>query len=178
MDKRTAAGGRFFFYCLSIAAIILAPPSEGQIAAGKSKFLGSITGNSVPSNFGTYWNQVTPENATKWGSVEATRNVMNWTGADAAYNWAQQNGYPFKFHNFIWGAQFPNWLTNSGLTTAQQRAEIEEWIHLACQRYPNTWGIDVVNEPTKTPLPFDGGARWHGLDGMGLGHHLVPDRAQ
>ncbi len=113
-----------------------------------------MTRDSVPSNFGTYWNQVTPENATKWGSVEGTRNQMNWAAADAAYNWAQQNGYPFKFHTFIWGSQFPNWLTNTGLTQAQQRAEIEQWMQLACQRYPNTFAIDVVNEPIKTPLPF------------------------
>ena len=79
---------------------------------------------------------------------------MNWAGADAAYNWAQQNGYKFKFHTFVWGSQFPQWLTNSGLTQAQQRAEIEQWMQLACQRYPNTWAIDVVNEPIKTPMPF------------------------
>jgi endo-1,4-beta-xylanase len=75
-------------------------------------------------------------------------------GADAAYNFAQTNGYKFKFHTFVWGSQYPSWLTNSGLTTAQQRAEIEEWIRLACQRYPNTWAIDVVNEPIKTAMPF------------------------
>ena len=155
MDTRTAARGRLTTIAFAIlAAASLAAPAGAQIAAGKSKFLGNVTGNSVPTNFGTYWNQVTPENATKWGSVEATRNQMNWSGADAAYNWAQQNGYPFKFHNFVWGSQFPSWLTNSGLTTAQQRAEIEEWITLACARYPNTWAIDVVNEPIKTALPF------------------------
>ena len=131
----------------------MAAPVNAQITTGP-KFLGNVTGNSVPANFGTYWSQVTPENATKWGSVEGTRNVMNWAAADAAYNWAQTNGRPFKFHNFVWGSQFPNWLTNSGLTQAQQRAEIEEWIRLACQRYPNSFAIDVVNEPIKTPLPF------------------------
>jgi len=168
MDTRTAARGRLTAIAFAlVAAALLAAPAGAQIAAGKSKFLGNVTGNSVPANFGTYWNQVTPENATKWGSVEATRNQMNWSGADAAYNWAQQNGYPFKFHNFVWGSQFPSWLTNSGLTTAQQRAEIEEWITLACARYPNTWAIDVVNEPIKTALPFSaalGGAGTTGWD--------------
>ena len=168
MDMRTAVRGRLTTIAFTLlAAALLVAPAGAQIAAGKSKFLGNVSGNSVPTNFGTYWNQVTPENATKWGSVEGTRNVMNWSGADAAYNWAQQNGYPFKFHNFIWGSQFPNWLTNSGLTTAQQRAEIEEWIRLACQRYPNTWGIDVVNEPIKTAMPFSaalGGAGSTGWD--------------
>ena len=123
MDVRTAACGRLIsIACTFLAAALLAAPAGAQIAAGKSKYLGSITGNSVPANFTTYWNQVTPENATKWGSVEGTRNSMNWAAADAAYNWAQQNGYPFKFHTLVWGAQFPNWLTNSGLTQAQQRA--------------------------------------------------------
>jgi endo-1,4-beta-xylanase len=155
MDIRTAIRGRFLSIAITIAAAgLLATPSQAQIAAGKSKWLGNVTRDSVPSNFGTYWNQVTPENSTKWGSVEGTRNQMNWAAADAAYNWAQQNGYPFKFHTFIWGSQFPNWLTNSGLTQAQQRAEIEQWMQLACQRYPNTFAIDVVNEPIKTPLPF------------------------
>jgi len=165
MDIRTAARGRLF-YCLAIVAAIFAVPSEAQIAAGKSKFLGNITRDSVPSNFGTYWNQVTPENATKWGSVEGTRNVMNWAAADAAYNWAQTNGYPFKFHTLVWGSQFPNWLTNSGLTQAQQRAEIEEWIRLAGQHFPNAFAVDVVNEPIKTALPWkaalggDGSTGW------------------
>jgi len=155
MDKLTARRGRFLTIACTLAATaLLAVPAQAQIAAGKSKFLGNVSGNSVPSNFGTLWNQVTPENATKWQSVEGTRNSMNWTGADAAYNWAQQNGYPFKFHNFVWGAQFPDWVTNSGLTSAQQRAEVEQWMQLACQRYPNTWGIDVVNEPIKTALPW------------------------
>jgi endo-1,4-beta-xylanase len=165
MDTHTASCGRLLsIACALLAAALFAVPADAQIAAGKSKFLGNITTNSVPSNFGTYWNQVTPENATKWGSVEGTQNQMNWSGADAAYNWAQQNGYPFKFHTFIWGAQFPGWLSN--LSQTQQRAEIEQWMQLACQRYPNTWAIDVVNEPIKTPLPWkaalggDGATGW------------------
>src|SRR5262245_45411687 len=166
MDTFTAAIGRRISFVLTIVvAALLAAPAGAQIAAGKSKFLGNVTGNSVPSNFGTYWNQVTPENATKWGSVEGTRNPMNWAGADAAYNWAQQNGYPFKFHTLVWGSQYPGWLT--GLTQAQQRAEIEEWIRLAGQRYPNAFAVDVVNEPIKTALPWSaalGGAGSTGWD--------------
>ena len=60
--------------CTLRAATLLAQPAAAQIAAGKAKYLGNVTGNSVPSNFSTYWNQVTPENGTKWGSVEGTRN--------------------------------------------------------------------------------------------------------
>ena len=165
MTKYTAKVGRFLSIALiCVSAALLAPPAFAQMAHGKAKFVGNVTGNSVPANFGTYWNQVTPENATKWGSVEGTQNQMNWAGADAAYNWAQTNGYKFKFHTFVWGSQFPGWLSN--LSTTQQRAEIEEWIRLACTRYPNTWAIDVVNEPIKTALPWkaalggDGATGW------------------
>ncbi len=155
---KAALGGLLALACLSGTA-------GAQIANGKAKWVGNVTGNSVPSNFNTYWNQITPENATKWGSVEGTRNVMNWAGADAAYNYAQQRGYPFKFHTLVWGSQFPSWIT--GLSQAQQRAEIEQWMQLACQRYPNTFAIDVVNEPIKTALPFSaalGGAGTTGWD--------------
>jgi len=165
MSIRTAARGRLLSIALILgAAALFAQPAAAQMAAGKAKFVGNVTGNSVPANFGTYWNQVTPENATKWGSVEGTQNQMNWAGADAAYNWAQTNGYKFKFHTFVWGSQFPGWL--SGLSQAQQRAEIEQWITAACARYPNMWAVDVVNEPIKTALPWkaalggDGATGW------------------
>jgi endo-1,4-beta-xylanase len=42
-----------------------------------NKFVGNIIGSNVPANFATYWNQVTPENATKWQSVESTRGTMS-----------------------------------------------------------------------------------------------------
>src|ERR1041384_5650599 len=110
---------------------------------------------------------------------------MNWSQADAAYNFAQTNGYKFKFHTFVWGSQYPNWLTNSGLTTAQQRAEIEQWMQLACQRYPNIWGIDVVNEPIKTAMPFkaalggDGATGWDWvITSFQLARAACPNRSE
>jgi endo-1,4-beta-xylanase len=158
MFKQVAAiGGLIAFACLSA-------PAAAQMANGKAKFVGNVTGGSVPASFSTYWNQVTPENSTKWGSVEGTRNTMNWSQADAAYNFAQANGYKFKFHTFVWGSQYPGWIT--GLSATEQRAEIEQWMQLACQRYPNMWAIDVVNEPIKTAMPFkaalggDGATGW------------------
>ena len=47
-------------------------------------------------NFANYWNQVTPENGGKWGTVEGTRDVMNWTQADAAYALAQGQRLPVQ----------------------------------------------------------------------------------
>jgi GH35 family endo-1,4-beta-xylanase len=118
-------------------------------------FVGNITTNgAVRSDFIQYWDQITPENEGKWGSVEPNRDQYNWSGLDAAYNYAQQHNIPFKQHTFIWGAQAPGWIHN--LPAAEQAAEIEEWIRDFCARYPNTKLIDVVNEaiPGHQPAAF------------------------
>jgi GH35 family endo-1,4-beta-xylanase len=115
-------------------------------------FVGNITTNgAVRSDFIQYWNQITPENEGKWGTVEATRDVYNWSGLDRAYNYAMQNNIPFKQHTFVWGNQAPSWINS--LSASEQAAEIEEWIRDYCARYPNTALIDVVNEATPGHAP-------------------------
>lgn len=115
------------------------------IAAGQSTFIGCAYSNGQASGFSTYWNQVTPENGGKWGSVEGTRGVMNWTDMDAAYNAAKKYGLLFKEHTLIWGSQQPSWM--AALDTASQRREIVQWFSLLSARYPAIDYIDVVNEP-------------------------------
>jgi GH35 family endo-1,4-beta-xylanase len=115
-------------------------------------FVGNITTNgAVRSDFIQYWDQITPENEGKWASVEATRDVYNWSGLDRAYNYAMANNIPFKQHTFIWGNQSPGWINT--LSASEQAAEIEEWIRDYCARYPNTAMIDVVNEATPGHAP-------------------------
>ncbi len=150
---------------IALAATALwSGPAAAQLAAGKPKFLGNIVPNSVPASYNTYWNQITPENAGKWGSVEGTRGTMNWTALDLAYNHAKTNGFKFKLHTLVWGSQYPSWITT--LSAADQLAEIEDWMNQLAARYPEVWAIDVVNEPIKTPLPFkaalggDGSTGW------------------
>ena len=118
----------------------------------RPKFVGNITtSGAVRTDFIKYWDQITPENEGKWGSVEATRGTMNWAGLDAVYNYAQQHGIPFKQHTLVWGSQQPSWI--NGLSAAEQAAEVEEWIRLFCERYPNVALIDVVNEPPPHTTP-------------------------
>ncbi len=138
-----------------------------------NKFLGNIIGDgyNIPSNFYGYWNQVSPENAGKWGSVEATKDVMQWGQLDQIYNYAKANDLPFKEHTFVWGSQQPGWMLSrssdgteriellsqkslhaepdwlKAFSLEEQRAEVEEWIRLFGERYPDTDFIDVVNEP-------------------------------
>ncbi len=117
-----------------------------------AKFVGNIdTRGQVRSDFNMYWNQFSPENAGKWGSVEGTRDRMNWTGLDAMYKYAKDHNIPFKQHTFVWGSQQPNWI--GGLSQAEQREEVEEWIRLYCERFPDTDLIDVVNEPPPHTTP-------------------------
>lgn len=117
------------------------------LAAGKQKYLGGVhSGGSSNQEMGIplYWNQVVPENAGKWGSVEATRDVMNWTELDAAYIRAKSNSLPFRFHVLIWGAQQPAWIRD--LPDAEQLEEINEWFAAVAARYPDIDYLEVVNE--------------------------------
>jgi endo-1,4-beta-xylanase len=123
----------------------------GKPAPGK-KFVGNITtSGAVRSDFATYWDQITPENEGKWGSVEATRGTMNWAGLDAIHDYAKAHNIVFKQHNFVWGQQQPSWI--SGLSASEQAAEVEEWIRLFCERYPDVALMDVVNEPPPHTTP-------------------------
>jgi GH35 family endo-1,4-beta-xylanase len=117
---------------------------QDPIAQGKEKWLGNIYSSAQAQNFTSYWNQVTPENAGKWGSVEGTRDVMNWGGMDAAYNLAKENGLPFRFHILIWGGQQPDWIND--LSTEEQLEEIKEWMDAVAERYPDMEYVEVVNE--------------------------------
>lgn len=129
------------------------PPDEEPIgpplADGLSKFLGCSYSAASRTDFEGYWNQVTPENAGKWGSVEATQDNMQWTGLDEAYQFAINNGFVYKHHVLVWGAQQPSWMET--LDSAEQRAELEEWFAAVANRYPGIDQIEVVNEPLHQP---------------------------
>jgi endo-1,4-beta-xylanase len=142
----------------------LYPPGEEPIgpplAHGLDKFLGCAYGPDSKRDFAGYWNQVTPGNAGKWGSVEGTRDNMYWPPLDEAYQVAKDSNFIFKDHTLIWGNQQPHWI--GALDSAEQHAEIEEWFTAVANRYPLIDMIDVVNEPLHDPPddsndPDDGG---------------------
>ena len=143
--------------------------ADGTGASGAintPKFVGNITtGGQVRSDFASYWNQISPENEGKWGSVEGSMDSMNWDSLDAIHDYTRAHGTTFKQHNFIWGRQQPGWL--AGLSAADQKAQVEQWIQLFCERYPDVAIIDVVNEPTHNqPVYMNaiGGAGASGYD--------------
>jgi endo-1,4-beta-xylanase len=137
-----------------------ADPSEGGSAASgdtgasATKFVGNITTRrQVRSDFAQYWNQITPENEGKWGSVEPSEGTFNWSSLDTIYKFAHDNDVVFKEHCFVWGAQQPTWVNSDN-----GNAAVKNWIQSFCQRYPETPFIDVVNEPPPhtTPAYKDG----------------------
>lgn len=124
--------------------------SSGGSGGNGPKFVGNITtNNQVNTNgltFATYWDQITPENAGKWGSVQqSTSSGFNWGALDAIYDYAESNGILFKQHAFVWGSQQPAGVPNQD--------QVINWIRSFCQRYPNTQLIDVVNEPPPHTTP-------------------------
>jgi endo-1,4-beta-xylanase len=127
--------------------------TDPPIATGNAKYLGAAWSPGTASlNFANYWNQITPENGGKWGTVEGTRDVMNWAQADEAYALAKSHGFKFKWHTLVWGNQQPGWI--AALTPAEQLEEINEWYAAIAARYPDIDQIDVVNEPLHAPPAY------------------------
>lgn len=132
-------------------SIILTINASAQLSKNPDKFLGNITtrysvdpGGGVP-NYYTLWNQITPENESKWGSVEGTRGSYNFGGADNAFNYAKDHGFTYKFHALVWGSQYPGWFTSS-LPVSERYQAIVKWFDAVKAHYKELPMIDVVNE--------------------------------
>jgi endo-1,4-beta-xylanase len=135
------------------------------LAAGSPKFLGNVLTAQHDPLFPRYWNQVTPENAGKWLSVEATRGAMVWGVLDLVFDTARRHGMPVKQHTFVWGQQEPRWVAD--LPPDEQRAAVDGWMRAFAERYPDVAMIDVVNEPLHAPPSYAealGGAGETGWD--------------
>ena len=153
-----------------VAAVALAASTFSfagpGLADGAAKFVGNITTRgAVRSDFTQLWNQITAENECKWASIEGTRGNYNWRGCDAAYNWAKQNGGHFKFHALVWGSQYPNWL--NGLSAADTKTAITNWMDAVAKHYPDLEMIDVVNEAIKS------GGKYHSNYGSQGNNNII-----
>ncbi len=141
-----------FALLISVAGVIPSRSFSQPLANGKSKFLGCSTSFPIWPNLDQYWNQITPGNDGKWGSVEQVQGYYSWDNLDNIYTYAVSRGFLFKEHNLVWGSQQPTWITS--LDSVDQRAAVEEWIQTVCQRYDSLSFIDVINEPFHSPPPY------------------------
>lgn len=142
--KATNDRGVSFTSVGNIITVGTANVTQRGMSACKGKYLANIIAGSPNINYNTYWNGVTAENSCKWGSIEGNRDVMNWGGADVSYNHAKNNNLMFRWHAALWAAQRPSWLF--GLSTADARAELVEYMQAIAARYPLIDQIDVLNE--------------------------------
>jgi GH35 family endo-1,4-beta-xylanase len=132
------------------------PIAQTPMATGKTKYFGNIYSAAQLPYADKYFNQVITENAGKWGEVEGTRDVFNWTVLDAARAYAEAKGFPFRFHVLLWGAQQPTWL--KPLSDADKLMEIKQWFMAVRDRYNMPSGpfkkpeyIEVFNETMNDP---------------------------
>ena len=128
--------------------------ANAQLSQNPDKFLGNITtryqvdaGGGVPEYY-KLWNQITPENESKWGSVEGSKGSFNW-GCDTPFNYAKNHNFTYKFHALVWGAQYPSWFSSSMSATNRYKA-IVNWFDAVKNKYPTLPMIDVVNEAVGT----------------------------
>ncbi len=132
--------------------------ANAQLSTNPDKFLGNITTSGQVDygsvSFHQLWNQITPENESKWASIQPNPNSFNWTGCDNAYNYAKDHNLLFKFHTLVWGSQYPSWMNN--LSTDAQYKAVEDWMDAIKKRYPDLLMIDVVNEAITghAPAPY------------------------
>ncbi|MDI6401078.1 endo-1,4-beta-xylanase [Balneolaceae bacterium ANBcel3] len=128
---------------------LLPPLSNIPLADGHDKFLGSTSSHLTYWDY--YWNQLTPGNAGKWGSVEHEQGVRDWSALDDKYNYSRRHGVPFRYHVLLWGSQQPGWIEE--LTEEEQLEAIEDWFWAVAERYPDIEYLEVLNEQ----LPGHGG---------------------
>jgi len=134
----------------------------GLVLGEIPRFVGNITTrDSVDTDgftYADYWDQITPENAGKWGSVQRNAGAeFNWNTLDTIYDYAQEHGIVFKQHAFVWGTQQPGGSLNE--------ADVKAWMGAFCERYPATRLIDVVNEPPPHTSPSYADAIGGGTNG-------------
>ena len=139
-----------FFVLVFPCLLNISMESNAQLAKCKGKYLGNIIQHhTIRDNFSKLWNAVTAENACKWGEIEKTRDVLNWEGADRAYNYARAHNMKFRWHALVWGGpnQYPVWIGD--LSIEEAREETKEFMEQVAARYDQGKyidQIDVLNE--------------------------------
>jgi endo-1,4-beta-xylanase len=140
------------------------PADQPPLVVGATKWLGMVCCGNQRQSLENYFNQITPENGGKWGTVESVRDEYNWTGADEALAVAEENDFPFRYHVLLWGSQQPDWIEE--LPPEEQLAEIRQWFEAVSERYGDRINLlEVVNEFDNQPPTAE--HEGHYIDALG-----------
>ena len=182
---------KYFLHRVLIVSVLFCAsfvtnPVNAKLSQNPDKFLGNITTwgqiDYGAEKYYTLWNQITPENESKWGSVEGTKGSYNFSGADRIFNYAKENNFTYKLHALVWGAQYPNWF-NSDLSVKERYNAIVSWFDAVKRHYNTLPMIDVINEAVGTHQPGNslmkeslGGAGITGYDWLIKAFELAYER--
>ncbi len=93
------------------------------------------------------FNQVTPENAMKWGPLEAAPGSFDWSGADSIVASAQAHGQKVRGHTLVWHSQLPAFISDGKFTKAQLNETVKQHIYTEVGHFKGKiYAWDVVNE--------------------------------
>lgn len=114
-------------------------------------------GNATYNRITTWeYEEFTPENAGKWGNVQPSQGIYDFSDFDRLMNWARDNGKRVFWHNVIWPTKMKAWFNEvvATMTPTQVMAMIYAHIDKVLDRYvlsgdyPGVLvGVDAVNEP-------------------------------
>ncbi len=115
------------------------------------------------------YSMIEAENEMKWGTIEATQNVFNYTPGDTFAAFAKANGMQLRGHNLCWHAYNPDWLANGSFSPGDLSNLLQTYIANVVGHFKGeVFAWDVVNEA----LADDGsGLRdsiWYNQPGIGL----------
>ena len=144
---------RYILVLVVLAGCLVLSNLTRAAAPGGTKFIGTTWSGFTSPLFGTLFNQITPENAGKWGNVEPQKGVFLWHQLDAMYALAKRRHLIVKQHNMIWGQNQPHWITDRNAAAA-----VRTWFAAFARRYgTRTALMDVVNEPLQSPPAYRAG---------------------
>jgi endo-1,4-beta-xylanase len=111
---------------------------------------------------GSEFNILTPENATKMGSLLKAPGEYDWSMADAMFDFAKKHRMKVRLHTGLWHNQVPRWLNakkhefGPGVTAEHLRGVAQAHIQAIGKRYGERMAYwDVVNEAIE-PKAKDG----------------------
>lgn len=131
-----------------------------EAAEAEGTFIGTAVDGDLLRNNAEYsallareFNAVTPENATKWGSLEPRDDEYTFDDADSIVTTALAQDQPLKGHAFIWHRQLPSWV--EAVDDADElRVAMQEHIEATLEHYRGEIGVwDVVNEAVDDGTP-------------------------